>query len=363
MSDRLKGYFYSLMSDKRGGVIANIVKLFLFSLSLIYYCVIKTILRLYKIKVLKSHRPQCKVISVGNITLGGTGKTPLVLTIARRLKDSGKRLVILIRGYKGNAELGTSDEAELLKRYLTDIPILVGRDRIKTAKEAVDSYGADIILLDDGFQHWRLNRDIDIVTLDIRNPFGNGKLIPRGILREPISALRRADILVFTKVGSDGDSIAKAQGLKNRVSAINKDAIVFTSSYIPTTLYDILEEKPIPISEMNGKDVALICGIADPEFFEDGIKLQGAKVVLRYYFLDHHKYEEAEIDSVINECEKKGVGTIITTEKDVPRFVDIVKSVKSKNKDTAVKFLALGIELKIDNEEKCFGRLYSIFNR
>lgn len=344
------------MNDRAGGIIASIIKLFLLLLSLVYYCAIRTFLLLYKVRILKSYRPQCKVISVGNITLGGTGKTPLVLAIARRLKGSGKRLAILIRGYKGEAKLGTSDEVELLKRHLPNIPILVGRNRIKTAKEAVDSYGADIILLDDGFQHWRLGRDIDILTLDVNNPLGNGKLIPRGILREPISSLKRAGIFVLTKVGYDGDSIAKAQGLKNRLNIINKDAIVFTSSYVPTMLYDIFEGKPISLSEINGKDLALICGIADPESFEECVKSQGAKVVLKYYFLDHHKYDEREIGGIINECKRKGVDTIVTTEKDVPRLID-------KIQNSGVRFLAFGIELKIDNEEKFFGRLYSIFSR
>lgn len=344
------------MSDRAGGIIASIIKLFLLLLSLVYYCAIKTFLLLYKVRILKSYRPQCKVISVGNITLGGTGKTPLVLAIARRLRSSGKRLAILIRGYKGEAKLGTSDEVELLKRHLPNIPILVGRNRIKTAKEAVDSYGADIILLDDGFQHWRLSRDMDILTLDINNPLGNGWLIPRGILREPISSLKRADIFVLTKVGYDTDSIAKAQGLKNRLNTVNKDAIVFTSSYVPTMLYDIFEGKPISLSELNGKDLALICGIADPESFEEGVKSQGAKVVLKYYFLDHHKYDEREIEGIINECKRKGVDTIVTTEKDVPRLID-------KIQNSGVRFLAFGIELKMDNEEKFFGRLYSIFSR
>ncbi|KPK39759.1 MAG: hypothetical protein AMJ78_07970 [Omnitrophica WOR_2 bacterium SM23_29] len=356
MENRLRKYFYSLMSDRAEGIIANIIKLFLLLLSLVYYCVIKISLFLYKFRILKSYRPQCKVISVGNITLGGTGKTPLVLAVARRLKGSGKRLAILIRGYKGEATLGTSDEVELLRRHLPDVPILVGRDRIKTAKEAVDSCGADIILLDDGFQHWRLSRDIDILTLDINNPLGNGKLIPRGILREPVSSLKRADVFMLTKVGYDGDSIAKAQGLKNRLNTINRDAIVFTSSYVPTMLYDIFEGKPISLSEINGKDTALICGIADPESFEEGVKSQGAKVVLKYYFLDHHKYNEREIEGIINECKRKGVDAILTTEKDVPRLVDVIRNL-------GIKFLALSIELKIDNEEKFFGRLYSIFSR
>ncbi len=351
------------MSDKLNGAVANILKFFLLLLSLIYHCVIKAIACLYKVKALRPYRPPCKVMSVGNLTLGGTGKTPLVLAIARRLKGSGKRLAILIRGYKGDAALGTSDEAELLKRHLPDIPILVGRDRIKTAKEAIGSYGADIILLDDGFQHWRLSRDIDILTLDIKEPFGNGRLIPRGILREPLSALKRADIFMLTKVGPDGDSIAKAQGLKNRISTINKDAIVFTSSYIPTLLYDIFEGKSISISEIGGKDLALICGIADPESFEETVKSFGAEIALRFYFLDHHRYTAKDMKMIINKCKNKSIDTVITTEKDVPRLANIVHSPQSIVHSSGVKFLALGVELKIDDEEKFFGRLYSIFSR
>lgn len=359
MGDKVRRYFYSVMSDKRKGAVANIIRLLLSLLSLIFYFIVKFVLFLYKVRILKSYRPQCKVISVGNITLGGTGKTPMVLAIARRLKDSGKKLAILIRGYKGDAKRATSDEVELLKKHLPDVPVLVGRDRIRTAKEAINSYEADIILLDDGFQHWRLGRDIDILTLDVRNPFGNEKLIPRGLLREPIFSLKRADICVLTKVGCDGDSIAKAQGLKNRLSTINKDAAVFNSSYIPNALYDISDGKPISMSEIDGKNIALICAIGDPESFEDSVKSLGARVTLRYYFLDHHKYTEAELSAVLDECRKKDIDTIVTTEKDVPRLAQSVKR-KAQN---GVRFLALGVELKIDNEERFFGRLYSIFSR
>lgn len=350
------------MSDRTEGKVASAAKFSLFLLSVIYFCAIKVILFIYRIKALRSYRPRCKVISVGNITLGGTGKTPLVTAIARRLKDSGKRPAILIRGYKGNAEFGTSDEAELLRRHLPDIPILVGRDRIRTAKEAVGSYGVDIILLDDGFQHWRLDRDMDIVTLDIRNPFGNGKLIPRGILREPLSSLKRAGIFIFTKAGYDGDSVAKAQVLKNRIGAMNKNALIFTSSYIPTLLRDIIEERPIPISEMDGKPVALICAIADPESFEETVKSLGARVALRSYFLDHHKYTAGDMETIFNECKDKDIETIITTEKDVPKLANLVRSPRSTVHSRRVKFLTLGIEIKIDEEERFFGRLFSIFD-
>ena len=305
---------------------------------------------------MKSYRPACKVISIGNITLGGTGKTPLVVTLARYLNDSGKKAAVLSRGYGGDRV--TSDEVELLKNRLPAVPILVGRDRIKTAREADESLKADVILLDDGFQHWRLKRDLDIVTLDINNPFGNGRLIPRGTLREPLSSLKRADIFVLTKVGSEGDSIAKAQGLKARLGVINADAAVFTSSYIPSRLFDIAGGEELKLSVIENKKIALVCAIGEPESFEDTAKALGADIVLRSFFMDHHRYTENDIKRIIDECKAKEIDVVLTTEKDTPRLTHLSSLVAHHS----IRLLALGIEMKIDNEEKFFGRLYSIFN-
>lgn len=345
------------MNDKRQGVAAGAIKLFLSLISLCYYFGAGFIKFLYRVGILRSYRPACKVISVGNITLGGTGKTPLVLALAKRLKDSGKRAVILSRGYKGDR--GTSDEVELLKKRLPDVPVIVGRDRIKTARQAVESLGADVILLDDGFQHWRLKRDLDIVTLDINNPFGNGRMIPRGILREPLSSLKRADIFVLTKVGSEGDSIAKAQGLKARLGVINADAAVFTSSYIPSRLTDIAGGEEFGLSEIENKKIALVCAVGEPESFEETARSLGADIALRFFFMDHHKYTGEELGAIIKECGEKGIDIILTTEKDVPKL-DIGHGPLANG--AKIKFLALGIEMKIDNEERCIGRLFSIFN-
>lgn len=305
---------------------------------------------------MKSYRCACKVISVGNITLGGTGKTPLVVTLAGNLNDSGKKVAVLSRGYGGDRV--TSDEVELLKKRLPCVPVLVGRDRIKTAREADESLKADVILLDDGFQHWRLKRDLDIVTLDINDPFGNGRLIPRGTLREPLSSLKRADIFVLTKVGFEGDSIAKAQGLKARLGVINADAAVFTSSYIPSRLFDVAGPEELKLSFIDNKKIALVCAIGEPESFEDTAKALGADIVLRSFFMDHHKYTENDIKKIIDECKVKEIDVVLTTEKDTPRLTHLSSLVTHNS----IRLLALGIEMKIDNEEKFFGRLYSIFN-
>ncbi len=358
MRGRLRECFYSLMTDRDGsgirGLAAAPVKFLLYILSLKYFFAVKFLAFLYAIKILNPFKARCKVISVGNITLGGTGKTPLVLTLARILRESGKRVVILSRGYKGEKNGGRSDEVELLRRHLPDVPVIVGRDRVRTAKEAVESYKADAILLDDGFQHWRLGRDLDIVTLDVGNPFGNGRLVPRGVLREPISSLRRAQVIVLTKVSPEGDAIAKAQGLKDRIKRINRDSAVFTSSYVPSRLYEVISGKQMPLSEIEGKRVALVCAIADPVSFEDTARSLGAEIALKFYFMDHHRFTKEEIRSIIEECDDKGIEFALTTEKDRERLLDAICS-------SGVKFYAVGIELKIDNQEKFFGRLHSLF--
>ncbi len=356
MSDKIREYIYSLMSGKRQGFLAAAVKLFFSLASFCYYSGAESIKFLYRLRILRSYRFPRKVISVGNITLGGTGKTPLVALIAGRLNDHGKKAVILSRGYGGDR--ATSDEVELLRKRLPAVPVLVGRDRIKTAGEAVGSLKADVILLDDGFQHWRLKRDLDIVTLDVNDPFGNGRLIPRGILREPVSSLKRADVFILTKVSPDGDSIAKARGLKTRLGAINANAAVFTSSYIPSRLFDIAGGEALGLSELENKKIALVCAIGAPGSFEGTVRALGADIALKSFFMDHHKYTGGDIKRVIDECEGRGVDIIVTTEKDVPRLAHHSSLIAHHS----IRLLVLGIEMKIDNEEKFFDRLYSIFN-
>jgi tetraacyldisaccharide 4'-kinase len=356
MSDIIRAYIYSLMNDKRQGLLAAVIRPFLSLFSSFYYFGTEAIKFLYRLRILRSYRPPCKVISVGNITLGGTGKTPLVVTIAGRLNDSGRKVAVLSRGYRGDKV--TSDEVELLKKSLPGVPVLVGRDRVRTAREAAGSLKADVILLDDGFQHWRLKRDLDIVTLDINDPFGNGRLIPRGTLREPISSLKRADIFVLTKVGAEGDSIAKAQGLKARLGVINANAAVFTSYYVPSRLSDISGGEEPGLSAIENKKIALVCAIGQPESFEKTAESLGADIALRFFFMDHHRYTGNDIEKIIDGCKAGGVDIIVTTEKDTPKLIHLSALIAKHS----IRLLVLGIEMKIDNEEKFFGRLYPIFD-
>src|SRR3989344_3685960 len=192
----MRKYFYSLMTDRIHTPVAKAIQGVLWLFSILYGVVVRALVLIYKFRLAPSCRLGKPVISIGNITLGGVGKTPLVECVVRFLKDKGLEPVVLIRGYGADKQVG-SDEAKLLEESLPGIPVLVGANRVKNARDFLTRNAADVFVLDDGFQHWRLRRDLDIVAINATNPFGNRHLLPRGILREPLSALRRADIFVL----------------------------------------------------------------------------------------------------------------------------------------------------------------------
>ncbi|MCM8779678.1 MAG: tetraacyldisaccharide 4'-kinase, partial [Candidatus Omnitrophica bacterium] len=239
----MKNYFYRIITGEKKGFLPAILKTFLFILSLFYTIILEMIKLFYR---QRRRRLAAKVISVGNITWGGAGKTPLVEYIAGYLKENGYRPAVLSRGYKRKdkyaprviyngknldasgleiKELG--DEAYLLAEKLKDIPLGVFPDRIRCAKIIEEKFHPDTFILDDGFQHWKLFRDLDIVAIDATCPFGDGFIIPCGVLREPKSALRRADIFVITKTNVNPDT----RDLKSALNKINPAALIVESVY------------------------------------------------------------------------------------------------------------------------------------
>ena len=357
MSEKIRRYFYSLMTDEARGPAAAALKLLLYGLSFVYASVLAAAEFLLKRKIPASYRPGCKVISVGNITLGGTGKTPLTAEIARKFRGKGKKVVILTRGYMKDRNTGIADEAEAFKSSLDGVPVLVGRDRIASAREAEEKYAPDVILLDDGFQHRRLKRDVDVVAVSADNPFGNGKLIPRGILREPPSALKRAHIVVVTKVLPEEASLGRAEILRDRIRGINPDAAIFSASYQPRRLYDAMGGDEASIDCLNNRPVALLCAIGDPASFEDTVVSLGANIAAAYFFMDHHIFTSREIGKIVAECKRKGIDTIITTEKDLPR----IKQAGAEYHGSDARILVLAVEIKINDEEHFFGGLDPLF--
>ncbi|MFH1355266.1 MAG: tetraacyldisaccharide 4'-kinase [Candidatus Omnitrophota bacterium] len=354
----MQQYIYNLLSDRSRGLIPVILRFFLFILSLVYGLIIRFLILFYR---LKPTRLGAKVISVGNITLGGTGKTSLVGYIAKYSLEKGRKVAILTRGYKRenpksqipNFKIeNMGDEAYMLSRKLDRTPVVVDADRIRGAKKAINLYSTDTLILDDGFQQWGVVKDLEIVTIDAANPFGNRQMIPRGILREPLSSLKRADIFVLTKTNLSPDT----KSIKNLLNIINPRAQVFGSVHQAVCFYRFgHDEVSINRESFIGRSVALFSGIGDPGSFEELIKTIGIKVGLSVRFPDHHNYSQKDIQRVIASSREKNIDTIITTEKDAARLGRLAID------DPQAVIIVLKIELKFNKDEEFRNRLLKLF--
>ncbi len=348
----MKKYLYLLATEKIDGFPANIIKVIMFIVSFFYQFGIYIIKSLYKYKIIRQDKVKAKVISVGNLTLGGTGKTPLEEIVADYLLLKGKNVVILTRGYK--AIDSSSDEAMVLKNNL-GIIIIEGRDRVIAAKKAISKYNCDTILLDDAFQHWRLFRDLDIITIDSTNPFGNGFTIPRGILREPIKALERSDLVVFTKT----DRCKDINALENQISAINnKVAFVYTKHQGLDFINIVNDNRLHYLDFPDNEDICVVCGIADPEYFQHTLKSMGFRLGLSFVFSDHHHYTKEDIFKIIEKCKDKKIKRIVFTQKDAVKL----SFLKKFSKDINIELWFLRIKMKlIKNEDVFFKKLDSLY--
>jgi tetraacyldisaccharide 4'-kinase len=292
------------------------------------------------------------VISIGNLTVGGTGKTPTAMYVASLLKRSGKKVAVLSRGYGGSLakqptvvstgkELlfkttDSGDEPYLMAKKLADVPIVVGGDRTRAGKLALARFSPDVLVLDDGFQHLKLKRDLDILLIDARTGFGNGCLLPRGILREPLSQLKRAELIVVTK----GEGGAPAGPLEERIRDVHGDARIFRSGYRVGGLAELGGGAPKGPEFLKGKKVLAVSGIADPSHFHALIARCEAEVVEALVFPDHHRYGPSDMETI--EARFHGAELIVTTEKD---------GVKMEGKWRGrLPIFTVGIELEVENE-------------
>ena len=303
----VRNFIYSLMTDKRNGVVFVPFKLVLYAASLCYGGGIFVRALLYKFGIFRSEKVPMKVISVGNLTLGGTGKTPFTIWLVGALDGELKRRVsVLIRGYGW-------DEQNMLKKKLLDIPIMVGEDRVRSAHKAIRLYGSDTAVMDDGFQHWELARDLDIVLIDSRNPFGNGHLFPRGVLRETVNAIKRADVIVFTKVDKKAASI---DAIKRKFDSIKPGLVYVESAHRPMLVYDQRTRKDLPVTILSKKRVVLLSGIGDPHYFEESVRGLGADIAEHIIYPDHHNYTQDDMAAILRRCDERKFDFILMTEKD-----------------------------------------------
>lgn len=280
-----------------------------------------------------------KVISVGNLTLGGTGKTPLVEYLARWLIDEGRKVAILSRGYAGG------DEPRMLSRRNPGLPVIVGRDRYSAGRRAEKELEIAAFIMDDGFQHLRLARDLDIVVLDAASPFGNGYLLPRGNLRVPAEFLKYADIAVLTRAEEAQEGLGR---LREKILRMNPDILIIDALYRPEGLHYLGSEQAVPLAELADKPVGLLCGIGNPFSFRSTVKGLKAEIIEEFFFMDHYQFKEKDIIETVESSVEKGVRWLITTEKDEVRFPEMKKAAGGPG----MPILVLEISLKIFQGER-----------
>jgi len=348
----MKDYLYNLATDKSQGFLAVVLKFILLLLSFIYGLIIRTLIF---ISSLDLKRFDIRVISIGNITVGGTGKTSLVEFISINLKKRGRRLAILTRGYKRKGANALGDEPRMLSKNLGDLPVIVDKNRVRGAKRAIREYNSDTVILDDGMQQWHIKKDLEIITIDALNPFGNRHMLPRGILRQPLTYLKNADIFVLTKV----NLTKNLDGLVSILNKYNPKALIVESIHKPVGFYEISKpEKLFNVDYLKGQEAALLSGIGDPDSFSKLISSLGIKAGMDLRFSDHHNYTLGELEIIAGKVRESGIKVIVTTEKDAARLLDESLSVFDD-----LKFLVLRIELKIEkNEELFFSRLFRLYS-
>ena len=348
-NEHMEQYFLDLMAGKRKGFWDKIVTGVLFIASRFYRMAIQFRIWLYAKRIYRHRAIGCLVVSVGNLSCGGTGKTPVVEVFARTLSNQGRKVAILSRGYRSKersvkdkwiAKFSSKknevppkvvsdgkdllldseyagDEPYMLASNLKDVMVLVDRDRVKAGLYAIEEYGADTLILDDGFQYLRLKPHINIMLVDSTDPFGNHHVLPRGILREPIKNIRRADYIFLTK--SNGGN--HLRHLKTFLRHHNRRAEIIECCHKPCYLEKVYEKgQQEKLSFLKGKRVAALSAIACPESFENFLEGLGGEIVYAKHFADHHRYTQQEIIDYINQAKSAGAEIIVTTEKDAVRM-------------------------------------------
>ena len=374
--ERLENYLVRLIPEKGADqdqpAAVNVFLALLKGISLVFSAVVSLRYFLYGIGLLRRYPLGIQVISIGNVTAGGTGKTPVTEIFARTLAAEGRKVAILSRGYRRkeaplwqrlftqvvepplvvsdgkhvllDSEKG-GDEPYMLASNLPGVAVVVDRNRVKAGRYAIKRLGCDTIILDDGFQYQKLKHSIEVVLVDSTNPFGNGHMLPRGILREPARHLKRADIIFLTKCRGDVTAV------REEIRKYNTTAEIVECNHTPKVLKDVWSREEYPLSWLNGKTTCTLSGIASPKGFENSLRHLGAKVVWCERYADHHRYDSSEILYALNRTADMGADALVTTEKDAVRF--------PRFETTPVRCLYLRIAIEILSGAENFASIIS----
>ncbi|MBO7146265.1 MAG: tetraacyldisaccharide 4'-kinase [Lentisphaeria bacterium] len=380
--ERFEQFFIEVIRERRHDSLSMYLKGILFVASRFYRRAVQFRLWMYNNRVIRNRAIGCLVVSIGNVTCGGTGKTPVVEVFARTLSQKGRKVAILSRGYRSkNRSLLTkikmkfsSDKGEIPPRVVSDgknllldsitagdepfmlasnlknVAVLVDKDRVKSGLYAIEKFGTDTLILDDGFQYLNLKAHINILLVDSTSPFDNHHVLPRGLLREPIKNIRRADYIFLTK--SDGS--ARLRHLKAFLRRQNHMAEIIECCHRPQYLEDVYDRgKQMPLSALKGKRLASISAIANPASFNGFLSELGGNIVKETHFADHHRYRQQEMIDFINAAKNADAELIVTTEKDAVRMPRLDR------RDIPIVFLRVQIDILSgqENFDQCISRI------
>ncbi len=369
--DELEQFAIDVILERRYGKRAFLLRWLLFGLSFIFRGIVQARLWLYRHRLLRERNPGVMVISIGNLTVGGTGKTPVVEKFARTLQDGGRRVAILSRGYKSKKPpllrrlqrkwLGldrrkprvvhdgqrllldsrfAGDEPFMLAKSLGNVIVLSYKDRVAAALYAIQKMKCDALILDDGMQYLSLRHRLEICLIDRQAPFGNEYLLPRGTLREPPGNLRRAAYIFLTKCdGSDNTELIE------RIRTYNRTAEIIETTHRALYLQNLATGERLPLETLRGKYVAALSGIARPESFEEKLTQLGAELVFSKRFADHHRFTDQELAEFHQRCVRRDLDFAVTTEKDAVRF-----PAKFLHAEVPIVFLRVEIEILSGHE-------------
>lgn len=340
-------YTVDVIYGRRGGVRAQLYGAFLYVFSLLFSFISQVRYWLYRKRILQDQPLGCLVVVVGNLTVGGTGKTPVVEKLARSLNENGRKVAILTRGYKSKEASGwrkwwrrfTHSEGEIVPRIVSDgervlldpteagdepymlaknlpgVIVLVDRNRVNSGAYAIKHFKVDTLILDDGFQYLPLKGSLNLLLVDKTNPFGNGYMLPRGILREPVKHLKRASYIFLTK--SDG---RPDPGLEKRIRRHHPEVEMIECIHQPKYLKCLRTGEEVPLSTIHGKRIGAFSGIAVPESFEGFLRKLGAHLFFVRRFLDHHRFTPDELSRLFDDFARADLDYLLTTEKDAVRI-------------------------------------------
>ena len=380
--EKAEQYFLEIIHETRHDLAGNVVKGILFLASRIYRRAVQTRIWMYDRRVIRNRAIGCLVVSIGNVTCGGTGKTPVVEVFARTLSRKGRKVAILSRGYRSKDRsfmdkiarkfssrknevpprvvsdgknlllnsVSAGDEPFMLASNLENVAVIVDKDRVKSGLYAIDEFGTDTLILDDGFQYLKLRPHINILLVDSTDPFSNHHVLPRGLLREPIKNIQRADYIFLTK--SDGSP--KLRHLKTFLQRQNHHAEIIECCHRPKYLEEVFDRKKrMELTGLKGKKVASISAIANPASFNGFLSELGGEIVLERHFADHHRYHQQEMIDFVNDAKKAGAEMIVTTEKDAVRMPRLDR------RDLPIVFLRVEIDILSgrENFDECISRI------